>query len=102
MFFLNKVGVTLKKLILNKYLVVFVSFAVFVTFFDEHNLINRWQTDIKINQLKDELNFYKNEITTTRQKMNELQSNSENLEKFAREHYLMKKDNEEIFIINEE
>jgi len=41
------------------------------------------------------------EIKTNKQKKNELQSSNENLEKFAREHYYMKRENEDIFIIKE-
>jgi len=76
-------------------------FAVFVTFFDEHNLVDRWKSRQRINQYEEELKYYQNEINTIRQKKNELQSNKENLEKFAREQYLMKKENEDIFIIKE-
>ncbi len=89
------------KIFLNKYLIVFVVFAVFVTFFDEHNLIHRWQSHQRITQMEKEIKFYQDEIKTTRQKKNELQSNNGNLEKFAREHYYLKKVNEDIFIINE-
>lgn len=92
---------TVKSLLLNKYLIVFLSFAVFVTFFDEHNLIERWKSSQKIKQLEEELKFYQEEIRATRQKKNELQSSDENLEKFAREHYYMKRSNEDIFIIKE-
>lgn len=101
MSFIAKTGRKLKSVLLNKYLIVFLFFAVFVTFFDEHNLINRWKSTQKINQLEEELKFYQDEIKSTRQKKNELQSNKENLEKFAREQYLMKKENEDIFIIKE-
>jgi len=101
MSFAGKTGKKLKSILLNKYLIVFVVFAVFVTFFDEHNLINRWKTGQKIGQLEKELKFYQNEIKSTKQKKNELQSSKENLEKFAREQYLMKKENEDIFIIKE-
>lgn len=88
-------------LLVNKYLIVFLTFAVFVTFFDEHNLIHRWQTARKIDKLEDELKFYQDEIKATRQKKRELQSSNENLEKFAREHYYLKSDDEDIFIIKE-
>ncbi|HLP04043.1 MAG TPA: septum formation initiator family protein [Paludibacter sp.] len=88
-------------LLVNKYVVVFLAFAVFVTFFDEHNLIHRWQTARKINKLEEELKFYQDEIKTTRQKKRELQSSDENLEKFAREHYYLKTDDEDIFIVKE-
>ncbi|NDP21647.1 MAG: hypothetical protein GZ091_11295 [Paludibacter sp.] len=101
MSFISKTGNKLKLIFLNKYLIVFVVFMVFITFFDEHNLINRWQTHQKISQLEDELKFFQEEIKATRQKKNELESNNQNLEKFAREQYLMKKENEDIFIIKE-
>lgn len=101
MSFIGKVGKKLKLIFLNKYLIVFVSFTVFITFFDNHNLINRWQTHQKINHLENELLFYQEEIKATKQKKNELESSNQNLEKFAREQYLMKKENEDIFIIKE-
>jgi len=101
MSFIAKAAKKLKSVLLNKYLIVFLFFAVFVTFFDEHNLINRWKSTQKINQLEEELKFYQDEIKSTRQKKNELESNKENLEKFAREQYLMKTENEDIFIIKE-
>ena len=91
----------IKKIFLNKYLIVFVVFTVFVTFFDEHNLIHRWQSHQRIDQMEKEIKFYQDEIKATQQKKNELQSSKENLEKFAREHYYLKKENEDIFIINE-
>ena len=97
----GKTGKKLKKILLNKYLIVFVVFAVLVTFFDNHNLINRWKTYKKIVQMEKEYMFYQDEINTNKQKKNELQSSKENLEKFAREHYYMKKQNEDIFIIKE-
>jgi len=76
-------------------------FTVLVTFFDEHSFIHRWQSHRRIVQMEKELKFYQDEIKTTRQKKIELQSSNENLEKFAREHYFMKKENEDIFIIKE-
>lgn len=91
-----------RRLIFNKYLIVFVVFVVFVTFFDEHNLIQRWKTDRKINELEKEADYYRQEIIKNKQKTTQLESSQENLEKFAREHYYMKNDNEDIFIINEE
>ena len=86
---------------MNKYLIVFIAYTVFVTFFDQHNLIHRWQTDQKIHELEKEYQFYQDEIKSNKQKKFELQSSNQNLEKFAREHYLMKKENEDIFIIKE-
>lgn len=91
----------IQHILVNKYVFVLVVFFVFVTFFDNHNLINRWQTLQKINKLKSELDYYQKDIDNTKLKMNDLQSSNENLEKFAREQYYMKNENEEIFIIKE-
>ena len=67
--------------------------------FDKNNLIER-QDDIKVrNQLIKDKKYYQEQIENDRQRINELMSNKENLEKFAREQYLMKKENEEIFMI---
>ena len=90
-----------RKLILNKYFVTFTAFLLYVLFFDDHNLIERWKSAQKIAQMEEEVAFYKEEIKATKQKANELQSDDENLEKFAREQYRMKKDNEDLFIIKE-
>ncbi len=90
-----------KHLVLNKYVLVLVGFGVFITFFDQHNLISRWRTGQHIKQLKQEISHYENEIENNKRKMQELQSSDENLEKFAREQYLMKKKDEDIFIMGE-
>jgi len=97
----EKKGIKLRRILLNKYFVVLVVFGVFVTFFDEHSLIHRWESYRKISRMEDELKFYQDEIKATKQKKIELQSSDANLEKFAREHYFMKRRNEDIFIIKE-
>ena len=52
-----------------------------------------------MHRLEKEKIFYEEKIRDDRAKLEELESNPANLEKFAREHYLMKKDNEDVFII---
>jgi len=101
MAFSKSTGKKLGKILLNKYLIVFLAYTVFVTFFDQHSLIYRWQTHRKINELEKEYEFYQSEIKSNKLKKFELQSSNANLEKFAREHYFMKKENEDIFIIKE-
>ncbi|GHV43458.1 hypothetical protein FACS1894180_2590 [Bacteroidia bacterium] len=91
----------IKRILLNKYVIVLLVFAVIVVFFDDHNLISRFATDRKINKMEKEIQHFQTEINSNKQKIHELQSDNENIEKFAREHYLMKKKNEEIFIIEE-
>ena len=56
----------------------------------------------KINQLENEQKYYREKIEEDKRKKEELLGSRDNLEKFAREQYLMKKENEDIFIIVKE
>ena len=67
--------------------------------FSDSNIKKRIDSDREIRSLKNQIVFYREKIETDRTKLHELQSDKDNLEKFARENYLMKKENEEIFII---
>jgi cell division protein FtsB len=55
----------------------------------------------KINALEKEIEQYRAEIEVNRKKLENLRTNKEGLERFAREEYLMKKPNEDLFIIKE-
>ena len=77
-------------------------FIVYMLFFDSYNLIDRAKNTQKIKQLEKEIEYYNTLIEKDQQRIHELQSSDKNLEKFAREQFLMKKDNEDIFIIEEE
>lgn len=68
-------------------------------FFSDSSITKRVKFDTKIKDLESQIEFYHNQTETNRQKLNELQSNKDDLEKFARENYLMKKEKEDIFII---
>lgn len=97
----NKIWGFLKPIVLNKYLIVLISFGVFITFFDDHNLIHRWETQRKIKELEKEYQYYQNEIKSSKMQMKKLQTDDGYLEKFAREKYHMKSEDEDIFIIKE-
>jgi len=56
----------------------------------------------KLNKLKVEKEYFEKKIEADKQKIKELQTSSENLEKFAREQFMMKRDNEDIFVIIEQ
>jgi len=53
----------------------------------------------EINELKKQRDFYQKEIKETRQNKEDLFGNIRNLEKFAREKYMMKRDNEDLFLV---
>ena len=89
-------------LLKNKYILTSILFATWVLFFDQNNLLDRKKYVNEYKQLLKDKEYYLQKIEEDRKKLEELQTNNENLEKFAREQYLMKKDDEEIFIIKEE
>lgn len=86
-------------LFMNKYTLTALIFLVWLTFFDQNNLIEKMQLNHKITVLQKEKAYYENKIKEDNRKIQELLGNKENLEKFAREQYLMKKPNEDIFVI---
>jgi hypothetical protein len=86
-------------LLRNKYSLSLILFFVWIVFFDSNNIIERAFHLRKMHQLERDRIFYEGKIKADRAKLDELESNPANLEKFAREHYLMKKDHEDVFII---
>ncbi len=86
----------------NKYFLVTVAFLVWMTFFDRNDLFSQYQYHHQVAKLKQERDFYQKETAKVHQDLDELTSNKEKLEKFAREKYLMKKDNEDVFVIGKE
>jgi cell division protein FtsB len=85
----------------NKYAITILVFIVWILFFDQNNLMNRFSSIKKLKKLEKEKIYYKNKIQEDQKRIKELTSDKNDLEKFAREKYLMKKDNEDIFVIIE-
>ena len=83
----------------NKYFITITAIIGWVAFFDKNDLMSQYELRQKLHQLRTERYYYQSEIAKSKNDMNELRTNPANLEKFAREKYLMKKDNEEIFVI---
>jgi cell division protein FtsB len=83
----------------NKYFLVFMAFLVWMIFFDRNDLFSQYQYHEQVSKLKLERDFYLKETAQVNKDLDELTSNPQMLEKFAREKYLMKKDNEDVFVI---
>jgi len=83
----------------NKYLLVLSIFAVWLIFFDTNNLVVRSRLLKESHQLKNDCEYYRQRIINDSTRLSELMKDAESLEKFAREQYLMKRDNEDIFVI---
>lgn len=97
----NKIINFLKKYILNKYVILIIFGVLWLLFFDSYSMMDRLEYEQKCIHLKEEIKHYKNEIKQSQRKMNELESNKDGLERFAREQYLMKREEEDIFIFEE-
>jgi len=94
--------IRLPKFLKNRYALTALGFLIWITFFDQNNLITQIQYRMELGKLEDERVFYLQEIKKIKEDLNELKSNPKTLEKFAREKYYMKKDNEELFVLVEE
>ena len=75
---------------------------VWLLFFDRNNLIDRVKELRHLHQLEKDKKYYIERIDKDSKRLEQLKTNNKNLEKFAREQYLMKKENEDIFVVVEE
>ena len=85
----------------NKYIITILVFFFWMLFFDRNDLVTRIKLKRQLAKLKTEKEFYLKEIAKVEETNAQLFSSKETLEKYAREKYLMKRDDEEIFLIVE-
>lgn len=87
------------KFLTNKYFLSITFFAVWLMFFDQRDFFNTSEQKQKLKELEKQKQYYLQEIEKAKKELTDLQNNPAALEKFAREKYLMKKDGEDIYII---
>lgn len=85
----------------NKYAIIFMIFMVWMVFFDTNSWFIHKELNDEIDKLEGNRRYFKEEINQDRTQINKLKDSQE-LERFAREEYYMKKEGEEIFIIEYE
>lgn len=87
----------------NKYILTAGAFAVWMLFFDNRDIITtHFRQRAELNRLEESRAYYENEIAKTRKELKELRSDPDILEKYAREKYRMKKDNEDLYVISQD
>jgi cell division protein DivIC len=86
------------KFITNRYVIILSIFIVWMVFFDENSLLNHHEFNKEIEKLDNEKKYYESQINEDKELINKLKD-KEQLEKFAREEYNMKKESEDIYII---
>jgi len=89
-------------LVRNKYFLSVAAFVVWMLFFDRNDMISQYEFRSQVDKLQEEKDFYTKETAQVKKDLNELNTNLNTAEKFAREKYFMKKDNEDVFVIIEE
>ncbi|MBM3444204.1 MAG: septum formation initiator family protein [Bacteroidetes bacterium] len=85
----------------NKFVIATIGFAVWMIFFDHNNLILHYQYRSELRELNRNKKYYQGQIDKTRREVDQLKTNPHWMEKVAREQYLMKRDNEDVFLIPE-
>lgn len=87
------------RVVRNKYVLSLLLVAAWVIFLDKNNVFSQLELTSQLRKLEQEHGYYKERIDANKQALHDLQTSPLSLEKFARETYMMKKDNEDIFVI---
>jgi cell division protein FtsB len=87
------------KILKNKYFLTVVALVIWLLFFDKNDVFTQMELIRKCEKLKSEKQYYINEIASNNANLFDLKNNKRSLETFSREKYLMKKENEDVFII---
>jgi cell division protein DivIC len=85
----------------NKFFIALAVFAAIMLFFDKNDLFTKLERDRQLENLLRSKEYYTRQIEKERAELDKMRSNPWTLEKYAREKYLMKRDNEDLFVVPE-
>nr|NQU90661.1 septum formation initiator family protein [Bacteroidota bacterium] len=91
-----------KNSFLNRIVIVIAVFVVWMLFFDQNNWINQYKLSEELKEVQRQEHYYQQEIISDSIQLHALKTDINSVEKYAREHYKMKKDEETVFYIIEE
>ena len=83
----------------NKYLISLSVFAAILLFFDKNDFFSQNQRRNELLELQQSKEYYTKQLAIERKELEQLKTNPATLEKYAREKYLMKRDNEDLFVL---
>ena len=83
----------------NKYLISIILFAVIMLFVDHNNVFEQLARKQELKELEAKKKYYQEEIEKSKKELSDLSNNPAAIEKYAREKFYMKRDNEDIFIV---
>ena len=84
----------------SKYLITGLAFIVWMLFFDSDDVTLQWKRINELRQLQQSEKDMSKQIADTKKELELLKTNPSTLEKYARETYMMKRDNEDLFVID--
>src|SRR6266508_2985208 len=85
----------------NKFFLVFTAFTVWMLFFDERDVFTMRHHHQELRELQRSKKYYTDQINKEKTELENLKNNPATLEKYAREKYYMKRDNEDLYLIPE-
>ena len=83
----------------NRYGLASLVLVAWITIFSDSDVWTTWKNHRELARMEEQSEWYAEEITRTKEQLAEIASDEDLLEKFARERYLMKRDNEDIFVL---
>jgi cell division protein DivIC len=96
--FLNHIPSWLK----NKYLLTGTFFVIWMFFIDPQNILSDFRNLEKLKELKKNEERQEQQTADTRKELGQLKTNAQTIEKYAREKYMMKKNNEDLYIVQQD
>ena len=99
---LREIYFKLPPIIKNPFVIGLLLFAIWMLFVDDSNMLTQFNRQQELSALIEKRDYYILQIEKTNKEYAELESNPASQEKFAREHYRMKRDNEDVYVIVEE
>ncbi len=85
-----------------KYIITLVIFGVIIVFLDENSILRRMEVANETRNTRNEIEKYRQDFEESTLRLNELDADSNSIERIAREKYLMKKPNEDIYVFEED
>jgi len=91
----------LPRFVRNKFTLSFAGFLLWMLFFDGHSILRRAHDIGQLRAARSQMTYYKSQIAQAQQELDQLFSTNENMERFARERFFLKRDDEQVFLIAE-
>ena len=89
----------LLRIIFNKYLLTAVGFLMLMVFFDQADWISQKARQQELQRVRDQITYLQHEIDTMDAQYTAIRTDPQALERYAREHYRMKRDSEDLYIV---